>query len=461
MRQVFIPTFGCSLALTACAAWAQPGASPPAVAPLVLAQPQGATAPPETITLQDALQRARQNDAQFQTAVADAQSAQEDRVQARAGLLPSLSYTTQYIGNQPNGVNPNGRFVSMDGVSLYRAWGVLRQDVSASSLTGTALRRARAMEAEAAARLEVAQRGLAVTVTRTYYALVTAERKYATAQESAAQAQRFLDVAERQQRLGQVAMSDVIKAQIQSQKQAQAFREATLGLDTARLGLSVLVFPDFTERFTVVDDLSAAPPLPVFSEVNALAGRDNPELRAAQASLDAASQDERIARFALLPSLSLEADYGIEANAFALHSRIAAQPELGVLPNLGYALTANLTVPVWDWGGLRSRVRQTQIKARVAKVALTHTQRALLAALYGKYNEALVAKSAVESAQRIADLAAESLRLTNLRYGAGESTALEVVDAQNTLVQARNAFDDESARYRVALADLQTLTGSF
>ena len=211
----------------------------------------------------------------------------------------------------------------------------------------------------------------------------------------------------------------------------------------------------------MVDDLSAAPPLPVFSEVNRLAGRGNPELRAAQASLDAASQDERAARFALLPSLSLEADYGIEANAFALHSRIAAQPELGVLPNLGYAVTANLTVPVWDWGGLRSRVRQTQIKARAAKVTLTQTERALLAALYGKYNEALVAQSAVESAQRVAGLAAESLRLTNLRYGAGESTALEVVDAQNTLVQARNAFDDESARYRVALADLQTLTGSF
>ncbi len=461
MGRLLVPTVASALVLTAYAAWAQPGAALAAQPPLVLAQPQGATAPPETITLQDALQRARQSDAQFQTAVADSQSAHEDRVQARAGLLPSLSYTTQYIGNQPNGVNPNGRFVSMDGVSMYRAWGVLRQDVSASSLTGTALHRARAMETEAAARLEVAQRGLAVTVTRAYYALVTAERKYATAQESAAQAQRFLDVAQRQQRLGQVAMSDVIKAQIQNQKQAQAFREATLGLDTARLGLSVLVFPDFTERFSVVDDLSAAPPLPVFSEVNALAGRANPQLRAAQASLDAASQDERAARFALLPSLSLEADYGIEANAFALHSRIAAQPELGVLPNLGYAVTANLTIPVWDWGGLRSRVRQTQIKTRVAKVALTQTQRALLAALYGKYNEALVAKSAVESAQRIADLAAESLRLTNLRYGAGESTALEVVDAQNTLVQARNAFDDESARYRVALADLQTLTGSF
>ena len=67
----------------------------------------------------------------------------------------------------------------------------------------------------------------------------------------------------------------------------------------------------------------------------------------------------------------------------------------------------------------------------------------------------------MENLQRIAELAAESLRLTGLRYQAGESTALEVVDAQNTLVQSRNAADDAETRYRVALAELQTITGSF
>jgi outer membrane protein TolC len=61
----------------------------------------------------------------------------------------------------------------------------------------------------------------------------------------------------------------------------------------------------------------------------------------------------------------------------------------------------------------------------------------------------------------VADLAAESLRLVSLRYQAGESTAFEVVDAQNTLVQARNAMDDAQTRYRIALAELQTLTGRF
>ena len=62
--------------------------------------------------------------------------------------------------------------------------------------------------------------------------------------------------------------------------------------------------------------------------------------------------------------------------------------------------------------------------------------------------------------QSSADLAAESLRLTNLRYQGGEATVLEVVDAQNTLTQARNAYSDGQLRYRNALANLQTLTGT-
>ena len=112
------------------------------------------------------------------------------------------------------------------------------------------------------------------------------------------------------------------------------------------------------------------------------------------------------------------------------------------------------SVPEMEW-------KETEVKARASQVALTQAQRDAVARLYAKYNEALVARAAVDNARRIADLAAESLRLTNLRYGAGESTALEVVDAQNTLVQARNAYDDAGARYRVALADLQTVTGAF
>ena len=50
--------------------------------------------------------------------------------------------------------------------------------------------------------------------------------------------------------------------------------------------------------------------------------------------------------------------------------------------------------------------------------------------------------SQLDSLRRSLEGATESLRLTNLRYEAGEVSVLEVVDAQATLAQARNAYDD-------------------
>jgi outer membrane protein TolC len=116
---------------------------------------------------------------------------------------------------------------------------------------------------------------------------------------------------------------------------------------------------------------------------------------------------------------------------------------------------------VWDWGANRSKLRQARLRVQQARVDLSFTQRQLLANLNAFYQEAEAAGSQLDSLRRSLDLSAESLRLTLLRYQAGEVTVLEVADAQTTLVLARNAYDDGLVRYSVALAGLQTLTGTF
>lgn len=427
--------------------------------PLVLVRPETRAGPAIVVTLKDAIERARKNDAEFQASAADVRLAGDDRVQARAALLPAFSHITQYLGTQGGTPLATGRFVSNDGVHLYRSWLVAHETISPNMLTP--YRRARAAEALAEARLAIAERGLTVTVTELYYGVITAERRSATSQEAAQQAQRFLEVAQQQQRLGQVARSDVVKAEIQSQQQSQAYREATLQAENARLRLAVVVLPSMDQAFTLEDDLAVIPALPPFAEAAALAAQANPDLRVAMEQVRVAHQDVRAARNAFLPSILVDADYGIEANEFALHSRVSANPDLGVLPNLGYFVTVNLSVPLWDWGGLRSKLHQSQTREMQAQTGLRQAQRLLVGGLHSAYNEALAARSAVDSAQRVRELAAESLRLTNLRYQAGESTALEVVDAQNTLVQARIGSDAALARYRLALASLQTVTGVF
>jgi outer membrane protein TolC len=227
------------------------------------------------------------------------------------------------------------------------------------------------------------------------------------------------------------------------------------------LSLAVIIFPTLNENFTVVDDLDSPKPLPPFPDIQTMAERENPDVRAASEAVRQATFDVRGARNALYPNLVVDGIYGIEANAFALHSTVAAFPQAGPLPNLGYFVTANLTIPIFDWGALRSRVRQAQAREQQARVQLSQTQRQVMGNLYAFYNEAAVARDAVDRLRRAADLSAESLRLISLRYQAGESTILELVDAQNTLTQARNAYDDAQNRYRVAVAQLQTISGSF
>ena len=407
--------------------------------------------PPLKLTLRQAIDRARQYGPSFLAANLAAASAHEDAVQAKAALLPSVSALSQFIYTQPNGT-PSGVFVSNDGPHIYNQQALVHGDLYAPGKRAD-YHRALAAEAAARAKADVAERGVVAVVVQDYYAMAVAERKLDNTRQALGEARQFLDVTEQQERGGETAHSDVIKAQIQVEQRQRDAEDNQLALDKARLAFAVLLFPDFRQDFTVEDDLDSVAALPPFPQVEEMAGR-NPDMRAAQAAVEQQTHAIESARAALLPTLSFDYFFGINANQFALHDPDHAN-------NLGSVAQAQLTVPLWTWGAARSKIRQAQIGLDQARNDLGFTQRQLLSTLQAFYQEAQVAGSQMDSLKRSAELSAESLRLTLLRYGAGEVTVLEVVDAQTTLTQARNARADGLARYRLALAELQTLTGAF
>lgn len=411
-----------------------------------------ATQAPLTITLQDALARARKYSVEFNAAVTDQGVAHQDKVQARAALLPSVTYNNEALYTQGNGTHSGVPvFIANNSIHEYVSQGDVHEAIGFSDLAN--YRRIRALEAVARAKAEIAARGLVVTVVQSYYGLIAAQRKYASTQQAATEAQRFLDISQKLEKGGEVARSDVIKAQIQSQDRQRDLREAQLAMEKSRLDLAVLLFPDFNENFNVVDDLDLAPSLQSFGDFERAAEVKNPDLRAARATLQAAQSDLTGAKSGYFPSLGLDYWYGIDATHFA------ANGPNGV-SNLGSSASATLNIPVWNWGATHSKVVQADLKRQQAQRELSFAQRKLMAEIRGAYNEAQAALSELEMLKSSAELAAESLRLTTLRYQGGESTVLEVVDAQNTVTQARNAYSDGVVRYRTALAGLQTLTGN-
>jgi outer membrane protein TolC len=316
-------------------------------------------------------------------------------------------------------------------------------------------RKVSAAAALARAKAEIASRGLVVTVAQNYFSALSAQFKLEDARRAADEGNRFLELTQQLEHGGEVAHADTIKAELQAQDRRRQFQEAQLAVLNTRLDLAVLIFPNLQDSFVLTDDLRATAPLPALEEVQQQAARDNPDLRAALETLHMSSSEVAAARAGYLPSLNLDYFYGIDAPNFATRSFFQGDR----LDNLGSSALATLNIPVWNWGATRDRIRQAQLRQKQAKLELSYSQRKLIAEIQSLHAEAETALNQLTGLARSAELAAESQRLTSLRYKDGEATVLEVVDSQTAYVQASNNYHDGAVRYRVALANLQTLTG--
>jgi outer membrane protein TolC len=426
--------------------------SPAAVAVPQTAQSAAQPVNPIVLTLQDALNRARSTSTVYQSAVTDAKSARQDHYQAGAAMLPSVTYNNQVIVTQlqhlPGGTIP--LYIANNGAHEYVSQADVHEVFDLAALSN--FRKSGAMAAVARAKAEVASRGLVITVVQNYYTVASAQHKLESAQRNASEGEQFFKTTQALEQGGEVAHSDVIKAELQFQERRRQLQEAQLGLLNARLTLGVLVFSDFTDNYVITDDLHASVPLPPFEEVEQRATRDNPDLRVALESLNVAKRDVNTAWAGYFPSLAVDYFYGIDALQFATKDK-------SKVSNLGSAGTVTLLTPIWNWGITQSKVKQAGYRRNLAQLQLSQAQRMLLSEIRSIYSETETALNELSGLQRAAELSAESLRLITLRYKDGESTVLEVVDAQNTFALANAAYQDGAVRYRVALANLQTLTG--
>ncbi len=423
-----------------------------------------AVAQPIVITLSEAIRRAQNSEPGFAAAAAASQSAVLDRGIARAALLPNAHLLSQGIYTQPNGivaeggegqVTPNPRFVANDSRPReYIDQGIVDERLSLVDLA--AARRADAVAAMAQAQLEIARRGLVAAVTNLFYTSLAADHKVTVAEQARKEAEDFTAQTREREQAREAAHADVIKAQLTQQQRDRDLEDARVLAERARLDLGVLLFADPRTPYTL-KAADAIEPLASRADVEAAAAKNNPELKSALAELKASDADVFGARAALLPSLDLNVTYGIDANEFAVNGPVTP---LGQARNLGYSTSFSVNLPVWDWLASQHKIKQSEIRRNVARVALTNTQRQLIAHLDEAYSEAATARKELASLDQSVSDAAESLRLTRLRYTGGDATVLEVVDAENTYLTTENAREDGRVRYENALAALQTLTGT-
>ena len=415
---------------------------------------------PVVITLDEAIHRAQANEPNYVSAAAGNRIAGLDRSIARNGLLPSAVYLNQYLYTQGNGLEnqagqgassqPAPKFIANNAVREYASQGSVTEVVGVAGVAG--VHRADAAAAMAAAELEIARRGLVAAVTELFYGSIAADHKLSVAKQAQQEAMDFTNLTGKREQAREAAHADVVKAQLQQQQRQRELQDATVAAERARLELGVLLFPDPRSTYSLKADEAPAPLAPR-ADIEQAAAKNNPELKSALSSLNISNADVLAARAAYLPDLGLNVTYGIDAPQLAINGPDGVR-------NLGYSASVTLDIPIWDWFSTQHRVRQSEIRRDVAKVALTTTQRQVIARLEEAYSEAVAAREQLVSLEASVSTAGESLRLTKLRYNAGEATVLEVVDAQSAFVIAENSLEDGRVRFETARANLQTFTGT-
>jgi outer membrane protein len=397
------------------------------------------------LSLADAIKRAQALSPDLQIAVTDVETTKQAKTIARSALLPTVSYNNQYIYTQ------GGRFIASNGVHEYISQGNAHEVISLAQFAE--YRRTNSAAASARARATIASVGLVLAVVQNYFGYAAAQQKLSAAVEAADTADRYVVLSSQLEQGGEVARADVIKARIEANDRRRDLADAASTALKAKLDLFILLTRSSNEDFELTDSLDTLPSLPTLPEIRDLASRNNPDIAAAQSFTREANAELLTSKAGFVPALTLDYFYGIDASHFATHT--------DGIRNLGYATVATLQIPVWDWGATWARVKQSKSKVKLADVQLSFAQQKLRNDIESHYDEAKTALSDLQLLRETVHMGEESLQLTEMRYRAGEATALELVDAQNSLTTARFAYSDGEVRYHVALASLQALTGTF
>jgi len=299
----------------------------------------------------------------------------------------------------------------------------------------------------AAANILLSQRDLKRAVTAAFYRLLLARHMVQVTEDSLKEAQAFEDRANKLFQGQEVARADVVKAHAETQFLQQSLNAAQLEARMANHDLASFWTVDVEGELSLADPLEQPPPTPEpTTPPTARPFVNRFEFRLYDAQRRGFLADARRARADRLPQLSFLYEYGLDSNRVAWSDR-------------GYAFSANLRIPVFDWFRARSAQRQFQLQANqiqtqsnIAERTFSRDYRDALARVELIYGQIAITQEQVAASQ-------ENLRLARVRYEGGEGTALDVVAAQSQVTQARTNFYTAKANYLNARAELEVTAG--
>lgn len=376
-------------------------------------------------TLTECIDYALQNNITLQQAKLQKQSATEERKQAKAALLPSLSASTsQSFGYRPwleNGVATvtNGTVNSKVNKTYYNgSYGINAQwTVWNGNQNRNQVKLGEVSEQQAELQTETTANNIQERIAQLYVQILYMNEAVEVNKQSLETSKRNEQRGKEMVEVGKMAKADL--AQLTAQRAADEYTivEAESNIANYKLQLKQLLEltgdEDFDIEMLTAGDEQALAEIPALSTVyeTALGGR--PEIKNAQLGLKQSDIQMNIAKAGAMPTISINGGVGTSTASMSSQNW-----DKQIKTNFDASVGASVSVPLFDNRKTKTAVNKTRIQREQAQLELLDQQKQLYATIEGYWLDAetnqqkfKTALTTVESEQASYDLLEEQFRL--------------------------------------------------
>jgi outer membrane protein TolC len=270
---------------------------------------------------------------------------------------------------------------------------------------------------------------IVLAVGGTYLQLIATHARIEAASAQVETSRAVFQQASDRLKAGVAARIDVTRSQVQLQTDQQRLRALLGDRERQMLALARIVGLPIGQAFSVADDFSYAPLSDItLDQALQQATHDREDLQSAQASARAAGAALKAAHAEHLPSVSLYADYG----AAGLRPTSEAHGT--------FTVSGTLTVPLYQGGRIRGDIEQAEAVQRQRKAELDDLRGQVDRDVRDAFIDLSVAADQVVVSLSSVGLAEDTLQQARDRFGAGIADTIEVIQAQQTVIQAKNDY---------------------
>jgi len=289
---------------------------------------------------------------------------------------------------------------------------------------------------------------LRLNVRRGYYQVMRAQSLLRVSEANYTNISAQVTNAEKQLRAGVAAKIDLQRLQAQQASAEADVLSAKNGVKLAKQALNLALARPIETEFDVAevsDDVSIRGE---YERLIEAAEVIRPEVRSLQSNIESLKFTRRATMQTLEPSLNFNLAYQRFLDPAGLN------PQNELTTN-----TLVLSIPLYDAGGTRARVRQFDQDIVTAQVNLKQQRLAIAQEIRSAAANYSTALARQEAAKKQLVLAKEVARLARIRRDAGESTVIEVLDAEAALTSAENGLVNATFDILTAYAELQRAVG--